>query len=199
MNSGASGFLNHIRKMAEEVSAREGCYLYDIEFVGVPGGRALRVYIDKEGDGGVSLEDCSNVSKGLNQFLDADEELVPGGQYLLEVSSPGLERVLKEPLHFEKALGKKISVKSFAPLVQFNENVPELAKAKQIVGSLLSHDERGIQVDFDGKSVFVPFESITKAHVVFEFEGSDEGPSAGTGPKKNKGPKVKPKKGQEKS
>lgn len=176
-------FLNEIRKMAEEVSAREGCYLYDIEFVGTAAGRTLRVYIDKEAEGGVSIDDCSNVSRGLNHLLDEAEEVIPGGQYNLEVSSPGLERVLKEPRHFEMALGKKISVKSFAPLVQFNEHLPELDKAKQVQGTLLSHDEKGLKVGFEDQEVFIPLESVTKAHIVFEFADSSESKPKGSSKK----------------
>lgn len=175
-------FLTEIRRMAEEVSAREGCSLYDIEFVGVGGQRTLRVYIDRDDvEGGVSIDDCSNVSRGLNSMLDADDEVIPGGPYTLEVSSPGLERVLKEPRHFERALGQKIAVKSFVPLLQFNESFPELGKAKQITGTLLSHDERGLKVDAGGMEVFVPFESVTKAHVVFEFADSSQGSKSNKG------------------
>lgn len=189
-----TGFLEEIRRLAEEVSSREGCYLYDIEFVGAGSGRTLRVYIDKESEGGVSIEDCSKVSRGLNQILDVDD-IIPGGQYNLEVSSPGLERVLKESRHFERALGQKISVKSFAPLTQFNSELPELGKAKQITGKLLSFDEKGLKVAFEGsdgavndgeapaKEVFIPFESVTKAHVVFEFADSSPSPKGSKGHK----------------
>lgn len=164
--------------MAEEVAAREGCYLYDIEFVGTGKGRTLRVYIDKEGEGGVSIDDCSNVSRGLNLLLDV-EDIVPGGAYSLEVSSPGLERVLKEPRHYEKALGKKISVRTFAPLAQFNEDFAQLlGKAKQVQGVLKSFDEKGLRVEIEtddsSAEVFVPLESVTKAHVVFEFSDPSE-------------------------
>jgi ribosome maturation factor RimP len=190
MNNGTSGFLNNIRKMVEEISAREGCYLYDLEFVGGGGDRILRVYIDKESEGGVSIDDCSNVSKGLNAILDADD-IVPGGQYHLEVSSPGLERSLKEPRHYEKAVGKKVLVKSFAPLLEFNESVVELGKAKQVAGTLVSSDQSGVRVDFEGKEIFVPAQSIAKAHIVFDFESSNEG-SVNKGPqKKNQGSKAK--------
>lgn len=176
--------LIEIRKLAEDVSAREGCYLYDLELIGSGGGRVLRVTIDKEtsGDapGGVSIEDCSNVSRGLNLALDV-EDVIPGGQYNLEVTSPGLERVLKEPRHYSQAIGQVVSVKSFAPLLQFNAGVPELDKAKQIQGRLVSFDDKGLVVTFESpgvkipdgeepKQVFIPFESVTKAHVVFEFE-----------------------------
>lgn len=180
-------FLTEIRKLAEEVSAREGCYLYDIEMVGAGGARVLRVTIDKEAaadgssPGGVSVDDCTNVSRAMNLRLDV-EDVVPGGQYQLEVSSPGLERVLKDQRHYQGALNKQISVKSFAPLAQFNSELPiELAKAKQIQGPLLSFDDKGISVGYTPAvkkgaeplpqiAIFVPYESVTKAHTVFEFQ-----------------------------
>ena len=148
---------------------------------------------------GASIEDCSKVSRALSEKLEAMEDQIPGGAYDLEVSSPGLERVLKEPWHFEKVIGKKISVKSFQPLSQFNENVPELGIAKQIQGKLVSFDEKGVHVSFETASkkpmdqapiVFVPFESVTKAHVVFEFVDPSEKKA---GPKKGHPSKKKPK------
>ncbi len=107
-------FLSRIRSLAEPVVAREGCEIYDIEWVsGSAGrGRTLRVYIDKAG--GVSLEDCQNVSRGLNLILDVDDA-IPGSSYSLEVSSPGLERVLREPRHFSSAIGSLIHVKLREP------------------------------------------------------------------------------------
>jgi ribosome maturation factor RimP len=185
MNSQA---LTDIRRMAEEVATREGCYLYDLEFVGGHGGRALRVTIDKEGTGGVSVEDCTNVSRGLNLLLDVDDK-IPGGQYQLEVSSPGLERVLKEPMHFERSIGREVNVKTFQPLLQFNESMPELGKAKGIQGKLLSADASSLKVAYQDREVSIPMESVTKAHVVFEFTDSSEkksGTKPGKGPKKGK-------------
>jgi ribosome maturation factor RimP len=180
--------LNNLRRMVEEVAIREGCYLYDIEFVGGQGGRTLRVTIDKSAEGGASVEDCGNVSKGLNLLLDV-EDVVPGGAYNLEVSSPGLERVLKEPRHFERVIGKQISVKTFQPLVEFNEHLPELGKAKQLQGVLLAFDEKGLKLDAGpsspGKQISIPFETVTKAHVVFEFVNPSEN-KPGKGPKKGK-------------
>ena len=198
-------FLSEIRKLAEEVSAREGCYLYDVEFVGAGNGRVLRVTIDKEAVGGVSVEDCTNISRAINLRLDV-EDVIPGGQYNLEVSSPGLERPLKEPRHYQGALSKTINVKSFAPLAQFNESLPpELLKAKQIQGPLKSFDDKGLYVEYVPPAkkgvteivpvnVHVPFESVTKAHVVFEFTAPQK---PGHGPKKPH-PKAVAKAGQEK-
>src|SRR5215207_7977736 len=99
-----SDFISRIKDLAEPVAQREGCEIYDIEWVsGHRGkGRVLRVYIDKVG--GVNVDDCSNVSRGLNLILDVDDA-IPGSGYSLEVSSPGLERTLRESRHFSAAIG----------------------------------------------------------------------------------------------
>jgi ribosome maturation factor RimP len=99
--------LDQIRKLADEVALREGCRLYDIEFGG--GARTLRIYIEREPNG-VSIEDCANVSRGLNLLLDV-EDPIPGGQYELEVSSPGMERKLTQLWHFERAVGKTVHLR----------------------------------------------------------------------------------------
>ena len=142
--------MQRIREIAEKICNREGCYLYDLEMVGSGGTRALRVYVDREEPkGGASIEDCTNISRGFNEVLDADEDLVPGGEYELEVSTPGLERVLKEPRHYDKAIGRSIDVRTSSPLTDFNPEIPELGKAKQIVGPLLGYDETGLTVGFE--------------------------------------------------
>lgn len=165
-------FLDKIKALADDVALRESCLVYDIEFAGGGNSRILRVYIDKDVEAGVSIDDCSNVSRGLNLILDV-EDVIPGGKYSLEVSSPGLERVLKKDWHFTKVVGKTILVKSFAPMLDFNTALPQLGKAKQIKGSLLSQTEKGIKISVElaGKSeeVYVPFEEIAKANVVFEY------------------------------
>jgi ribosome maturation factor RimP len=164
-----SGFIDQIRKIAEDVSAREGCSLWDLEFIGAGQGRVLRVYIEKPGvEGGVSIDDCSNVSRAINLMLDV-EDVIPGGPYSLEVSSPGLERVLKQKWHYEQMVGKQILVRTFAPLLDLNPEVPELGKAKQLTGELSQVNETGVQIKWNEKFVNVPFEQITKAHSVFEF------------------------------
>ena len=76
-------WLEKVEKLAQEVAEREGCILYDVENSGSGKGRILRIYIDKEG--GVGIEDCSNVSKGLNLMLDV-EDIVPGAMYVCIIS-----------------------------------------------------------------------------------------------------------------
>jgi ribosome maturation factor RimP len=174
--------IDRIRHMADEVATREGCAIYDLEFVGAGGSRILRIYIDKADGGNVSIEDCANVSRGMNLMLDVDD-VIPGGQYSLEVSSPGVERVLRVPWHFEKAIGQTVSLKTFAPLIDFNPERQDLAKARTAQGKLESVDEKGVRVSVGESPVFVPFESITKAHTVFVF-AQKEPPGGGSKKKK---------------
>jgi ribosome maturation factor RimP len=97
--------MEQIRLFADEVATREGCRLYEVEFRD----RTLRVFIDRI-PGGVSIEDCANVSRGINLRLDV-EDVIPGGRYELEVSSPGLERKLTQPWHYEGAVGSQVMIR----------------------------------------------------------------------------------------
>src|SRR5271154_5736388 len=99
---------NKLLDLAKVASSQEGVELYDLVFSGAHG-RVLRVFIDRN-DGAVSVDDCANVSRALNLLLDV-EDLIPGGAYELEVSSPGLERKLTQKWHFDRALTKPIRVK----------------------------------------------------------------------------------------
>lgn len=186
------GWREKVLKMATEVAARETCEIYDFEFVGAGGSRALRVYIDKIGEGGVSIEDCSNVSRGLNLLLDVDD-VIPGGAYNLEVSSPGLERSLRTAAHFIRAVGKRVQVKAFESFAELNPQLEEalrvkLGKAKQLEGIIVGlespsgesgisvADEKSARLVFDAENgghvvrVKVPLGKITKASTVFIFE-----------------------------
>lgn len=205
----AGSLEDRVRALAESIVAREGCELYDVEIVGGGGNRIVRVYVDKA-DGGAGIEDCSNVSRGLNLLLDV-EDVIPGGAYNLEVSTPGLERVLRQRWHFERAIGKTIAVKTFAPLADYDARFPELAKARQIKGELVGLTEGGVWVRWAGAparaaeaegaapdaeklAVHVPFDGIAKAHVVFQFEEGTARPAGAKKPGRNDAKKEKRKK-----
>ena len=197
----AGSLQERLRALAGSITAREGCDLYDVEILGGGSNRILRVYIEKPGNS-ATVEDCSNVSRGLNLLLDV-EDIVPGGAYSLEVSTPGLERTLKQRWHFERAIGKTVMVKTFAPLSDFNPEFPELAKARQLTGELTEVGETGIRVRWVGgkaaspeaseslkPALSIPFEAIAKANVVFQFE---EGSARPAGERKKASSKKKEK------
>src|SRR5690348_18018364 len=99
--------LEHVREIAERVAAAHGLELVKAELRGGGKARMLRLYIDKPG--GVSHEDCANVSREVGTILDV-EDAVPGGSYVLEVSSPGLDRKLSRAVDFERFVGNRIKL-----------------------------------------------------------------------------------------
>lgn len=163
-------WLSKVEKVAEDVCQREGCFLYDLDFLGTGLGRTLRVWIDK--DTGAGIEDCSNVSKGLNLMLDV-EDIVPGGPYHLEVSTPGIDRNLKKRWHFEKAIGKKVWVKSIENFETLGAEIERYKKAKQLEAVLTKIDgEIGSEaLVFETKEgeLRLPLSHIEKAKIIFEM------------------------------
>jgi ribosome maturation factor RimP len=97
----------NINRIAAEAAGASSVEFVHAEVVGSKRNMTVRVYIDKPG--GVTLEDCSVVSKRMEAVLDADD-LIPSA-YLLEVSSPGLERELYSISDFEKFIGQRVKVK----------------------------------------------------------------------------------------
>ena len=99
--------LEHVRGIVARVAASRGLEVVEVEFRGGGKSRMLRVFIDKPG--GVTHEDCANVSNEVGTILDV-EEAVPGGSYVLEVSSPGLDRKLVRPSDYERFTGSLVKV-----------------------------------------------------------------------------------------
>jgi ribosome maturation factor RimP len=111
-----------VREIAERVARDLALELVDVEFRGGAGkqGRILRITIDRPGDGaeaaiGVTHEDCANVSREVSTILDM-EDAVPGGEYVLEVSSPGLDRRLSRPKDFERFIGSRVKLMTREPV-----------------------------------------------------------------------------------
>src|SRR5215510_299003 len=99
--------LDHVRAIAERVAASLGVEVVEIEMRGGGKSRMLRIFIDKPG--GVTHEDCASLSREVSTILDV-EDAVPGGSYLLEVSSPGLDRKLVRPADFERFQGSRVKL-----------------------------------------------------------------------------------------
>ncbi len=100
-----------IERRVEEVLTpildRKGYVLVDIEFKGAGRRQFLRVFIDRR-EGGISVYECARVSEELSLVLDVEDFI--SGPYILEVSSPGLDRVLKKDREINWAIGKKVRV-----------------------------------------------------------------------------------------
>lgn len=109
-----------------------GYELYDVEYVKVGKDYFLRIYIDKEA--GIDLNDCEKVSNEINSILD-EADLIKD-QYFLEVSSPGIERVLRKDEHLNANIGKTVEIKLFKPI----------EKQKQYIGELVKFDDEKIDI-----------------------------------------------------
>lgn len=99
--------FERVRGIVARVAASRGLEVVDVEFRGGGKSRMLRIFIDKPG--GVSHEDCALVSQEVGTILDV-EDAVPGGSYLLEVSSPGLDRKLVRPADYQRFTGSLVRV-----------------------------------------------------------------------------------------
>ena len=105
--------LDQVRAIAERVAASLGLEVVEIELRGGGKSRMLRIFIDKPE--GVTHEDCANVSREVSTILDV-EDAMPGGPYVLEVSSPGLDRKLFRPVDFERFQGSRVKLTTKDPV-----------------------------------------------------------------------------------
>lgn len=104
--------VNAVWEIAEPIAQSLGLEIWDVRFEKEGADWFLRIFIDKEG--GVSIDDCVDMSHAIDKPLDDADPIEQS--YCLEVSSPGLERDLKRDAHFEKSLGEKIMVKLIRPV-----------------------------------------------------------------------------------
>ncbi len=146
-----------VSEIVDRVGEPEGIAAVDVELLGGGRHRVLRIYIDKPS--GVTLADCEAVSHRVGEILDA-EDVVPGESYRLEVSSPGIERRLSKPQHFERCLGQRARVVLRAPV----EN------QRRWEGTLTDVSDGVVTLEpAPGKSIRFAIEQIEKANLKFEW------------------------------
>jgi len=147
--------LDQTEKMIEALLKAEGLELIDLEFRKEGRGWVLRIFMDKPG--GVTLDDCSEISRELGDQIEVNE-LIPHS-YTLEVSSPGLDRPLKKEKDFLRSIGK---------LIQLSTNVPFEGQTF-FKGILLDYRTSDcLRLAETKKTWEIPVGSITKARLVFE-------------------------------
>lgn len=172
-------WVKKIEKIVTDIALKLGCELYDVEVVGTGNARVLRIFIDKSAEaGGVGIEDCSNVARELNQILDVEggEEVVPGGAYSLEVSSPGLDRALKTKRHFEKVVGKKVYIQMDQNLGSLGAQEKAIQLTKKFEEVLKAVEGEDLVFDFRQETLKVPMNLVQKAKLSFDFKENTKGP-----------------------
>ena len=155
--------LEKIREAAERVARSLGLEIFDVEWK-IGKQRLLRVYIDRlpgpqnpEGLG-VTHKDCERVSEQLSVILDV-EDLVPGPSYVLEISSPGLDRKLIKPADYERFVGR---------LAKIWLNEP-IEKQAYLEGRLTGYVDGVVKVTVRDRELAVPYTGIKKANLVVEL------------------------------
>jgi ribosome maturation factor RimP len=155
--------LEKVREAAERVAGSLGLEIFDVEWK-IGKQRLLRVYIDRlpgpqnpEGLG-VTHKDCERVSEQLSVILDV-EDLIPGPSYVLEVSSPGLDRKLIKPGDYERFVGRLAKVWVTEPIE--NQNYFE--------GRLAGYADGMVKLNVRDGELAVPFSGIKKANLVVEL------------------------------
>lgn len=140
------------QSLAEPLCASEGMELIHVECQREPAGRILRLYIDRPG--GVTLEDCAAVSRQIGDLLDL--KLDTEASYILEVSSPGINRPLSRLSDFEKFTGKTARIRTVTPL----------NGQKNFKGALLGVMDDNIRLQIEAETVLIPYQEISKARLV---------------------------------
>ena len=131
-----------LEKIALDVCQRHGVYIYETEY-------------DKEG--GVTIEDCENVSREISPLLDNLTFIKEA--YIFEVSSPGIDRVLSRDWHFEKVMGEEIEIKLFAPL----------DGKKEFSGILKGYNDGIITIETDEKEIQIEKQKAASVRLAFKF------------------------------
>ncbi|MBW1721108.1 MAG: ribosome maturation factor RimP [Deltaproteobacteria bacterium] len=141
--------------MVEGILEDLGFELIDVEYLSSRGRWILRLYIDTEG--GVTIDDCARVSGEIGDLIDV-KDIIPH-EYVLEVSSPGLDRPLKKEKHFLEAVGKKIRIRTVRPI----------GGRRIFVGRLKKFKDGVLDLEWEGKSLTFSLSDLEKANVVYEF------------------------------
>lgn len=162
-----SAFCERAWELAEPLVRAAGLEIFDVEYKSDRGRMVLRVSLQRPG-GTVTLDDLSTMSRRLGDVFDV-HDAVPG-RYLLECSSPGLERSLRRESHFRGAVGERVSIRVHEPV----------AERRRLRGSLVAVTDAGITVE-DGEVgvVEVPFALISEART--EFIPARKGPPGARG------------------
>ncbi|MCC6641642.1 MAG: ribosome maturation factor RimP [Deltaproteobacteria bacterium] len=148
--------------LVEPVVAGHGLELVDLDLVRGRGTWVVRVIVDTlEGDGRVAIERCAALSREIGSHLDA-ADAIPN-RYVLEVSSPGLDRRLAREKDFVAACGSEVFIETREPL----------AGRRRFRGRLVSFDAEIARVEVDGQQAEIPFAAVARANTIYSFSRAD--------------------------
>lgn len=149
--------LDRLYKIGDNIVKIHDMELVDVEFIKEGGNWYLRYYIDKPG--GVTIDDCQKISEQLSNYLDVSDPIPHS--YILEVSSPGIERPLKSKKDLMKAIDTCIEIKTYKPI----------DNQKTFIGTLLSCSDEFVVMEVGKKKIDIPINQISSAKTKFEWKG----------------------------
>ncbi|MBW2546682.1 MAG: ribosome maturation factor RimP [Deltaproteobacteria bacterium] len=164
MTHATEQLVNALEPLIDPICRAHGVELVVVRCLREPAGVVIRVIIDRDSPGaevgsGISLEDCTGVSRDVSTSLDVHDDLFPSGGYRLEVSSPGLARPLVKLSDFERFSGREVEVRTRAPI----------ERQRRFSGKLLRVVEQSIELDQDGQVLLIPHVDIAEANLVYRF------------------------------
>lgn len=154
-----SNIESKVELLVKNIINSIGYELYDIQYVKEGKNNYLRIFIDK--DGIIDINDCEKVNNAINDILDREEPITDS--YYLEVSSPGLERVLKKKEHFEKQIGNKVQVKLYKAI----------DGKKELDGVLKSIKDYYFTIQVDDKTYDIDIKDTSIVKTIFDFDNID--------------------------
>ena len=134
-----------------------GYILWDVEYVREGADMILRITIDTDADGGITIDDCEKMHRAIDPLLDEADPIEDS--YMLSVSSPGVERTLTKPFHFERMSGEDVMLKLYAAV----------DGAKSVRGTLVGLDGDDIVISVNGEEKRFPRKSVAKCETVFDW------------------------------
>src|ERR1700723_1080562 len=171
-------YFDKIRQIAERVAGSSGLEVVDVEVCGAGKHRMLRVFIDRPGAApspnhpdGVTHEDCSAFSREDGTIIDV-EDAVPGGSYVLEVSSPGLDRKLSRAKDFERFRGHRVKLMTREPVNNnrhFEGRLESFENGKLLLDLSAARKKKMRPKDGEAARVEIELRNVEKANLVPEI------------------------------
>ena len=156
MSEMTSPVMKEVSALIEPVLDEMEIELVDIEYLSEQGRWILRIYVDKSG--GITLGDCTQVSREIGDLIEVKD--IFHQEYVLEVSSPGLNRRLKKEKDFERAVGKNIKIRMVTPF----------EGQRNFRGSLQSFQDGILCLSVNDDLILLPYGDVEKANLVYDFE-----------------------------
>ena len=170
--------FDKIRQIAGRVASSSGLEVVDVEVAGAGKHRMLRVFIDRPGAAptpgrpdGVTHEDCSQFSREFGTIVDV-EDVLPGGSYVLEVSSPGLDRKLTKAADFERFRGQRVKLTTREPVNNnrhFEGKLESFENAKLLLDLSAARKKKMRPKEGESQKVEIELRNIEKANLVPEI------------------------------